>query len=300
LNIPWLACAYSPSVLFSAYDPPALGILPFLPRLRWLGPRRLRKLFKFLEWPSRDWFVAIHEQRRRLGLKPLDAHPVFQYTSPHGGLALFPAEFAAPQPDWPAGTHQVGFPLFDDDPERELSVPLRRFLDAGAAPIVFTLGTAVSLMETKFFDIAYRAIRRLDRRAVFVVSRASPFRADDAIANDPRVLVTSYENYPKLFATAAVVVHQGGINTTGLALASSKPQVCVPFANDQFDNGARLARMGAGVNLPARRLSVHRLARALTVAPRRLAESGFGFVASDFDARLREAVAAVLADPAPR
>ncbi|HEY9286177.1 MAG TPA: nucleotide disphospho-sugar-binding domain-containing protein, partial [Pyrinomonadaceae bacterium] len=49
---------------------------------------------------------------------------------------------------------------------------------------------------------------------------------------------------------AAAVVHHGGVGTTGQSLRAGRPQLVVPFSHDQFDNGARAARLGAGRVLP--------------------------------------------------
>ena len=40
-------------------------------------------------------------------------------------------------------------------------------------------------------------------------------------------------------------VHHGGIGTAAEALRSGTPQLITPFAWDQFDNGARIASLGA-------------------------------------------------------
>jgi UDP:flavonoid glycosyltransferase YjiC (YdhE family) len=50
-----------------------------------------------------------------------------------------------------------------------------------------------------------------------------------------------------VFPRAAVVVHQGGSGTTGQALRAGRPQLVVPYAWDQPDNGVRVERMGAGL-----------------------------------------------------
>jgi len=43
-------------------------------------------------------------------------------------------------------------------------------------------------------------------------------------------------------------VHHGGIGTTAQAMRSGRPMLVVPFSHDQFDNGARVKRLGiAGV-----------------------------------------------------
>jgi UDP:flavonoid glycosyltransferase YjiC (YdhE family) len=290
LGVPWLSCAYSPATLFSAYDPPALGVLPFLPSLKRLGPKALRSLYRGLAVPSQGWFGKLHEQRARLGLAALETNPLFQYFSPRGTLALFPEKFATPQPDWPPHTVQVGFPLHDE-PGAQVSTAARTFCEAGSPPIVCTLGTSVSLMKTQFFDVARAAVTRLGRRAIFVIG-PNPPPEYASLRADERVFVTRYEPYPDLFARAHVIVHQGGINTTARALASDRPQVVVPFANDQLDNAARVARMGAGVNLPARKLSTSRLAAAIRRSVGLRAPEGLSQV-SGFDERLFAAVTGI-------
>ena len=41
-----------------------------------------------------------------------------------------------------------------------------------------------------------------------------------------------------------MIVHAGGIGTTGLAMRSGRPMLVVPFAHDQPDNAERVARLG--------------------------------------------------------
>jgi len=60
-----------------------------------------------------------------------------------------------------------------------------------------------------------------------------------------------------------VLVHHGGIGTTAEALRSGTPQLIAPFAWDQFDNGARIASLGVGMVIPAKRLRPRKLARSL-------------------------------------
>src|SRR6266511_238186 len=45
---------------------------------------------------------------------------------------------------------------------------------------------------------------------------------------------------------ARAIVHQGGVGTTGQALHSGRPVLIVPHAHDQFDNAARVVRLGCG------------------------------------------------------
>jgi rhamnosyltransferase subunit B len=67
----------------------------------------------------------------------------------------------------------------------------------------------------------------------------------------------------KLLPQAAALVHHGGIGTTAEAFRAGVPQLITPFAWDQFDNGARIASLGAGLVVPVAGLSPRKLARSL-------------------------------------
>ena len=63
------------------------------------------------------------------------------------------------------------------------------------------------------------------------------------------ILLRSYVPLSKLLPQAKVLVHHGGIGTVSQALAAGIPQLAVPFAHDQFDNAARVERLGCGLRL---------------------------------------------------
>jgi UDP:flavonoid glycosyltransferase YjiC (YdhE family) len=46
-----------------------------------------------------------------------------------------------------------------------------------------------------------------------------------------------------MFLRAAVIVHAGGVGTSGLAMRSGRPMLVVPYANDQPDNAERVRRL---------------------------------------------------------
>jgi UDP:flavonoid glycosyltransferase YjiC (YdhE family) len=58
--------------------------------------------------------------------------------------------------------------------------------------------------------------------------------------------VANYLPHDLVMPSASVIVHQGGVGTTAQALRSGRPQLVVPFAHDQPDNGARITRAGVG------------------------------------------------------
>lgn len=227
----WLSVVLAPLSFFSSSDPPAMAPAP--ERVSLKAMRRL----------SRSWSDPVRALRRDLGLPPgADALYEGQH-SPHGVLAMFPGSFAAPQEDWPAKTRLCGFPFYDHDFGGEgLDPALRAFLDAGDPPVVFTLGSAAVSIAGKFYRHAADASRASGRRAVLLAGAGA-----DALKDlPPGVIAARSAPYHALFPRAAAVVHSGGIGTTAQALRAGRAQLVVPFAHDQFDNAARVERLGAG------------------------------------------------------
>ena len=69
--------------------------------------------------------------------------------------------------------------------------------------------------------------------------------------------------FSSLLTRVAAVVDHGGIGTTVEAFRAGTPQLIVPFAYDQFDNGLRAKRLGAAEVLLGKRLSVTRMQKQL-------------------------------------
>lgn len=295
LQIPWVSTALQPSLFFSAYDPPALGFLTILPRLKFLGPGLMGRFLKLLARPTKSWLMPITNLRSELGLPVSTKNVLTEGYSSRGTLALFPAAFAPPQPDWPDHVEQIGFPLFDEETTTEISMGLKHFLSSGPPPVVFTLGTAIVRMASNYFEVAYRAVKKLGLRAVFLVGK-TPRNVPEAAYNDPAIHISNYEPFSGLFCHAAVIVHQCGIGTTAQALASGRPQIMVPFAHDQPDNVRRLAEIGVGRSIPANRLTVARLVAAISLVTqsREFARTAAALVpelnVNGFGERLRAAV----------
>ncbi len=62
-------------------------------------------------------------------------------------------------------------------------------------------------------------------------------------------MAVGYAPYSQVFPFAAAVVHQGGVGTTAQAIKAGCPQLIVPHAFDQPDNGARIKRLRLGLTL---------------------------------------------------
>lgn len=254
----WLASVLAPMSFFSPTDFPVVPNAPGLDVLRHLGPWTGRLVRSLAMRATRAWVEPVAAQRRRFGLPP-GRHPLFDgQFSPHGTLALFSDVLGAPQPDWPPHTTVTGFPFFNRAVEMPAAVTA--FLDAGPAPMVFTLGSAAVHAAGRFFDESLAAVRAIGGRALLL---AGPFAADAPPLPDG-VLAVASAPHDQVFPRAAAIVHQGGVGTTGQAIRSGRPQLVVPHAHDQYDNAVRVRRAGIGRVLFATRYSAAKAAAALT------------------------------------
>ena len=253
-----IAAAYlAPQNLPTVHDPLMVGPwkmpswVPLAAR-RWLWRQVARRIIDPVALPDVNAARATH------GLVPLPTLMQPMLAFPDLSVTLFPAWFAPTQPDWPRPLLRGAFPLYDPNPDAAPSPELQRFLDDGPAPLVFTHGTG-NTQAAGFFGAARAAVRHLGMRAVFLTAHPAQCGGDLPAS----ILWQPYVPLRALLPRAALLVHHGGIGTTAEALRAGTPQLVVPLAHDQFDNGARVAALGVGASLPARRLDAARLARRL-------------------------------------
>ena len=258
IGVAWANVVLAPTSFLSACDPCVLAPAPGLFALRHLGAWPYRLIFALGRRVTQRWSAPFHALRADLAL-PAAGSPVFDGKhSPWLTLALFPAFFAARQPDWPASTRQTGFVFFEQPCAGDVAARLARFRAAGEAPIVFTLGSSVIEIARDFFQTAAETARRLGRRAILLVGRNAP--PPDL---PETILAIPYAPLAAVLPGAAAVVHQGGIGTCAEALRWGVPSVVAPFGFDQPDNAERLRRLGVAVVMPRSRFSPERLGAAL-------------------------------------
>ncbi|WP_371831826.1 glycosyltransferase [Massilia cellulosiltytica] len=253
-----IAAAYlAPANLMTVHDPLLVG--PWrVPAWVPLSARRA-----FWRWVGRRFIdpvalADVNAARTPHGLAPVPSLMDWIASVPDLSVTLFPAWFAPTQPDWPQPLVRGDFPLFDPNGDASLAPGLTAFLQAGAPPLVFTHGTGNTQAAAYFRDAA-AAATRLGRRAIFLTPHREQVPAD----LPPSMLWQDYVPLRALLPQAAALVHHGGIGTTAEALRAGTPQLVVPLAHDQFDNGARVTALGVGASLPAGRLNERRLVRAL-------------------------------------
>jgi len=255
-GIPGATLVLAPAVLRSNVRGPVLGPRLDLGRMR---PWAARAMWWMADRLGVDPHLApaLNAWRADLGLPPIHRPFASWILSPQLALGLFPDWFAPPPPDWPAQLVLSGFPLFDDA-ARDAARPLDAFLDAGDPPVVITPGTA-NRQAGAFFEATIRGARSLGYRVLVVTDY--PEQVPHELRRE--IHVSSYAPFSRLFPRCAAVIHHGGIGTVSQALAAGVPQLVIPLAFDQFDNAARVARLGSGAVFGPHRATSRRLAETL-------------------------------------
>ena len=256
-GIPLITVHLQPAVFVSAYETPLLH-----PVMRLFN--KLPVWFKkwMLSLPNPVDLFALPQVRRICeanGVKPPRSLWREWWDSPDGVLALFPAWFAQPQPDWPRNLLQWTFPLEDLATEQALQPELQAFLACGESPVIFTPGSA-NVQAARFFAVAAAAVQSIGCRAVFVTREPKQVPPNLPAS----ILTVDYAPFSTLLKHASVFVHHGGIGTMSQGFAAGVPQLIMAMAHDQPDNAARLERLGAGTGLSVRQFTTERVAHELT------------------------------------
>jgi UDP:flavonoid glycosyltransferase YjiC (YdhE family) len=215
-----------------------------------LSPLFARAVIRLAVFKLDKLMKPVYRLRAELGL-PRGSQPLLSgQHSPTLVLALFSSVIARPQRDWPANTRVTGFPFYDRrDFFAETDAPpgLMESLAAGPPPIVFTLGSSAFWVAKDFYRDSITAAQAVGQRALLLIGHARnlpPQPLPDGVA------AFEYAPYGKVLPQARVIVHQGGVGTTGQGLRSGRPVLIVPHAHDQFDNAARVERLGCGRIMP--------------------------------------------------
>jgi len=257
LGIPSASVHLQPSVIRTYVDQGMMGNV----RLSASRPKWFKQgLFRIVDALilDRRLKAPLNDLRARLGMAPVDRVMHRWMHSPQLVIAFFPEWFAAPQPDWPANTHTVGFPLWDADGEAAPLAEAEEFLNAGPAPIVFTPGSAGATMQ-RFFKQSVRAARQLGMRAMLVTNYP-----EQVPTNLPaNIKVFGYLPFSQVLPRAALLVYHGGVGTLAQGIKARVPHLVVPHGYDQFDSGWRVEQLGLGKSVAQSRYRAARVARAI-------------------------------------
>jgi MGT family glycosyltransferase len=258
-GIPWASYVLAPFSFFSAFDPPVLPPFPKLARAD-KAPGMGRAMKRLARFVTRKWPEPVYELRRELGL-PRGKNPIFDAKhSPNLVLAMFSHVLGAAQKDWPEHTLITGFCFYDADAGNgALPEKLDKFLSAGEAPVVFTLGSAAVLAAGDFYEQSAKAAKKLGVRAVLLIGSDARNRPKGELPDS--ICVAEYAPYSKLFSRASLAVHQGGVGTTAQCLRAGRPMLIMPYSHDQPDNARRMKRMGVAQVIQRSSYKPRRVAR---------------------------------------
>nr|WP_316644522.1 glycosyltransferase [uncultured Roseateles sp.] len=247
----------APAGLRTVHDPLMMGSLP-VPR--WVPLSWRSALWRAIDrfWMDPDLLPGLNAARTVRGLAPVTSFLPHMQAACDASVGLFPAWYAARQPDWPPTFVEGHFPLPPAPAGGSLSPELETFLASGAPPIAFTPGTG-HRHAARYFADALPVLRALGRRGLFI----TPYADQVPQPLPPEVLWQASAPFEILLPRLAMLVHHGGIGTTAEALRAGTPQLIVPYAFDQFDNGMRVQRLGAGAVLPAARANARRMGRLI-------------------------------------
>jgi len=242
-GLPWASYVLAPFSFFSAYDPPVLPPYPLLAKVQAVVPGTGQVVARFARFVTRKWPDPVYALREELGL-PRGEDPIFDAKhSKRLVLALFSKVLGEKQKDWPRQTRTTGFVFYDGDGEvRDMAPELKAFLEAGPAPIVFTLGSAAVLDAGNFYEESAKVAEELGQRAVLLVGHEPGNHPKQKLPES--IFVAEYAPYSKILPYASVVVHQGGVGTTAQTLRAGKPMLVMPYSHDQPDNARRVKRLG--------------------------------------------------------
>jgi UDP:flavonoid glycosyltransferase YjiC (YdhE family) len=257
LGIPAATVHLQPGIFYSNYETPAY---PGLEIPRWWPRWFKRPLFDLIYGRAVDPHIVpgLNAFRSELGLGPVKDVMRGWLHSPQRVLGLFPAWFGPAQPDWPPQTRLVGFPLYDERDATPMPADLDDFLASGPPPIAFTPGSA-NVHGRPFFEAAIEACTRLGRRGLLLTRHPEqiPSGLPEGVRHVP------YAPFGLLLPRVAGLVHHGGIGTSAQGMAAGVPQLVMPLGHDQYDNAARMRRLGVARSLPPRRFRAPAVAASL-------------------------------------
>lgn len=259
-GLPWVSAVMQPMGYLSFHEPPVIGPPWIAAALRRFGAGPTRRFHGAVRAVTGAWMREWHAVRAELRLPHSDQHPLWEgQHSSQRSIGLFPRVLGAAQPDWPAAARITGFPFYEA-PGAALDPDLVRFLDAGPAPVVFTLGTTAVNDPGPFYEESAEAAFRLGLRAVLVVR---PGSIDCLQRWSDDVVAVPHAPHHRLFARALAVVHQGGIGTLSEAMRAEKPMLIMPYGHDQADNAWRASRLGIARIVARRRYRAGAVRRGL-------------------------------------
>jgi len=247
-----------PTVIRSYFNKLALGGPITLPDN---FPRVLRRLlYLLIDTLCLDIGVvtSINKERRRLRLTPITHYFPHLQNAADLYVTLFPEWYSSTKPDYPKPLINGNFVTCASSTDL-VSDDLSQFLDAGPPPILVTAGSG-NMHARKLFEVGVDVAKKLGVRAIFLTKFREQLPRDlpDSMAWQEQLPFT------RVLPRVATIVHHGGIGTVAEACKAGTPQIIVPSAYDQFDNGVIVRDLGVGQPIAMQSLTRSRLLEKLS------------------------------------
>lgn len=264
LGLPFVSVAAALPVNLDPSVPPV--VFPWAHRPGFLAGLRNRLGDVLTEWTFSGVLWTINDQRHAWGLAPIRG--VNGQFSGLAQVSQLPAALEFSGRRLPPHFYHTG-PWTDPDGRAPVDFPWGR-LDPDRSLVYASMGTLQNGVLQTFRMIA-EACAGLDLQLVISLGGGQDPSVLTDLPGDP--VVVGYAPQLELIQRSTLTICHGGLNTVLESLAAGVPMVVLPVAYDQPGVGARVATVGAGRSIPINRMTVP---------------------------RLRDAVRAVLGDPAYR
>jgi UDP:flavonoid glycosyltransferase YjiC (YdhE family) len=222
---------------------------------------------------------AFRDFRAAHGLPTEAGYGIYGRLSPSGNVALVSPSYYPPPDDFPPDYTMAGFTTWVAPSGHDLPAEVLRYLEAGDAPVLVTLGSSAAAAAPERFAAAARALDALGLRGLFLVS------TDANVATlRNRAGVWPFVPLAPLLPHCRAVVHSGAHGTNATVLTAGLPSVVAPQLFDQVWHADRVAALGVGVHVRRARQRdlVDALARVTGDPAMRAAASAFaGRLASE-------------------
>jgi rhamnosyltransferase subunit B len=235
-NLPMHTLVLSPFMLPSAHLPP---VSPRMSVPAWT-PRPFKTLYNSLADGALDHVLkpGINALRASCGLPLISSTVRRWWFSPDSVIGLFPEWFAPAQPDWPSTLSLTNF-VISRGPPQPFPSDLETFLAEEGRLAVITMGSVLTI-DHGFLETMVDACLISGFKVLVLMSKPQVLEC-----RRPRCFQEpAFTPLLPVLRRASLIIHHGGIGTASIAILAGTPQLVAPQGHDQFDNAARLVRLG--------------------------------------------------------
>ena len=260
IGLPWA------TVLPSLLPLPGAGIPPYgfglAPKGGLAGRVRDRVLWRVAErLYGQAMLPGLNRLRAAEGLPALSS-PIDHLHTPDRLIVLSGDPLEYPRADLPPHVRFVGAQNWDPPTPPTPPADAPAWLVEDGDPWVLVTCSTEYQGDEALAAAAVEALRDEPVRVVVTLADAH----GRALPSAPNARIERFVPHGPVLERAVAVVCHGGMGIVQKAVGAGVPVVAVPFGRDQPEVARRVAECGAGVVLPARRLSAARLRAAVREA----------------------------------